>query len=93
MPLAYMLDSLRDGSCAKRPSMGGYIKKTVTNEETGAYTLTYKKKDGTTFVYTFNGTSWSAPSTAIEVDGEFHAMMLAKDWVLVDEAEITSGTW
>ena len=48
MPLAYILANLQDGSVAKRPTMGGYIKKVVTDAETGAFTLTYTKKNGTT---------------------------------------------
>ena len=94
MPLAYLIQSLQDGQCARRPSMGGYVQKTVTNATTGAYTLTWKKKDGTTtYVYTWSGTAWSAPSTTIPVDAEFFAMMIAQDWQIVDSAELTNGTW
>lgn len=94
MPLAFIAKLLQDGQSARRPSMGGYVQKTVTNAETGAYTLTWKKKDGTTtYVYTWTGTAWTAPVTTIPVDAEFFAMMLAEDWQIVDTAEITNGTW
>ena len=93
MPFAYVIQSLQDGQAARRPTMGGYVAKTVTNAETGAYTLTYKNKSGTTYVYTFNGTSWTAPGTTIPFDAEFHAMMLASDWQVIDVAELTEGTW
>ena len=93
MPLAYILDNLQNGSVAKRPTMGGYIKKVVTDAETGAFTLTYTKKNGTTYTYTWDGTAWTAPQTPIPVDAEFHAMIFAQDWQIVDEAELTEGTW
>ena len=94
MPLAYIASMLQDGQAARRPSMGGYVEKTVTNATTGAYTLTWHKKDGTTtYVYTWSGTAWSAPSTTIPVDAEFLAMILASDWQIVESAELTNGTW
>lgn len=93
MPLAYILDNLQDGYVAKRPTMGGYVKKVVTNAEAGAFTLTYTKKNGTTYTYTWDGTAWIAPQTTIPVDAEFHAMIFAQDWEIVDEAELTEGTW
>ena len=94
MPLAYILQNLQAGQAARRPSMGGYVEKGTVNESTGAYTLTWHKKDGTTsYVYTWTGSAWTAPSTTIPVDAEFFAMMIASDWQIVDTAEITNGTW
>ena len=94
MPLAYLMKSLQAGQSARRPSMGGYVQKSAVDASTGGYTLTWKKKDGTTiYVYTWTGTAWTAPSTTIPVDAEFFAMILADDWQIVDTAEITNGTW
>ena len=44
-------------------------------------------------VRSWNGTAWIAPQTTIPVDAEFHAMIFAQDWQIVDEAELTEGTW
>lgn len=94
MPLAYAIAQLQDGQSARRPNMGGRIDKSVTNATTGAFTLTYRKKDGTTtYVYTWDGEGWEAPQTTIPVDAEWHAMMLAQDWQIVETADIVSATW
>lgn len=93
MPLAYIIMNIEAGQSARRPSMGGYVEKSAVDAETGGYTLTWHKKNGTTYVYTWTGTAWQAPSTTIPVDAEFHALMLASDWQIVDTAEIQNGTW
>ena len=94
MPLAYLIQNLQGGQSARCISMGGYVEKSSVNAETGAYTLTWRKKDGTTtYVYTWTGTAWQAPSTTIPVDAEFFKLMIATDWQIVDTAEIENGTW
>ena len=94
MPLAYILQNLQAGQSARRTTMGGYVEKSAVDAETGGYTLTWRKKDGTTtYVYTWTGTAWQAPSTTIPVDAEFFAMMTADDWQIVDTATLQNGTW
>jgi len=87
------LQNLQAGQSARRPVMGGYVEKSSVDAETGGYTLTWRKKDGTTYVYTWTGTAWQAPSTTIPVDAEFFALMAADDWQIVDTAAIQNGTW
>lgn len=98
MPFAYVIQNLSDGMAAKRPSWGGYVKKTVTETSTGAYTLTFKNRAGTEYVYTWNGTAWSAPSTPLSVDAEIMAAMAASDWIAGSVADFEaarsgSGVW
>lgn len=83
MPFAYVMQNLADGKAAKRPAWGGYVKKTVTSAdgaETETYTLTFVKRDGTSFAYTWDGSAFTPPSTAIALDDEFLQAMIADDW-------------
>lgn len=100
MTFADAIYGLRDGYAAKRPSWGGYVKKAVTSTDTdpNPYTLTYKNRSGTEYVYTFNGTSWTAPSTTVPFDAELHAAMIADDWTVgtvadYEAARTGTGTW
>ena len=94
MPLAYILQNIQAGQAARRPSMGGYVEKSAVDAQTGGYTLTWRKKDGTTsYVYTWTGSAWTAPSTTIPVDAEFFAMIFADDWQIVEAATLQNGTW
>lgn len=98
MPFAYVMQNLMDGQAAKRPSWGGYVKKTVTTAEDSSvetYTLTFVKRDGTSFIYTWDGTAFVAPTTKIALDDEFLAAMLASDWTSGEAADFElarSGT-
>lgn len=98
MEIGNVLKYLGDGQAAKRASWGGYIKKDVTNPATGAYTLTWVKRDGTSSVYTFNGSTWSAPGSPLGLDAELQASLLADDWQVGSAASFElarsgSGTW
>lgn len=94
MSLAYIIQNLQAGQSARCNSMGGYVEKSSVDAQTGGYTLTWRKKDGTTtYVYTWTGSAWTAPSTTIPVDAEFFKLMTAVDWYIVDTAEIQNGTW
>ena len=85
MPLAYIIQNLQGGQSARCISMGGYVEKSSVNAETGAYTLTWRKKDGTTtYIYTWTGTAWQAPSTTIPVDAEFFKL---KNFCLVESLD------
>ena len=91
----------RDVNAAKRPSWGGYVKKTWTSAE-GAATETFKlsfvKRNGTTHEFTWDGSAWTAPSSALTMDSELLSAMLATDWVVgpaadFETARTGSGTW
>ena len=76
-------DGYTSRNAAKRPNWGGYVFTTKTSAEgasTLTYTLTFKKRNGDTFVYTWNGSAWTADSTALTMDGELLAAMAAEDW-------------
>ena len=64
----------------KRTSWGGYVYRSDINATTGAYTLTFKNRAGTTYVYSFDGSAWTAPSTAVAIDAELLEAMMATDW-------------
>ena len=106
MTFADAIQSLTYGgtnNAAKRPSWTGYVKVdiTATDATTGeptAWTVTYKNRTGTEYVYTYATGEWTAPSTALPVDAEFHAGMLANDWINgvaadFEEARTGNGAW
>ena len=80
-------NGMASGEAIKRPGWGGYVYKTDTTAEdstTATFTLTFKNREGTEYVYTWNGTAWTAPETKVTFDAEIIEAMLADDW--------TSGT-
>lgn len=83
---------------AKRPAWGGYVYRGAIDATTGGYTLTYKNRSGTTYAYTFSGSAWTAPSTALSIDGELQAAFVADDWIVgtatdFEASRAGSGTW
>lgn len=98
---AIVPDGYTNRNAAKRPSWGGYVFTTKTSAEGAAtltYTLTFKKRGGATFVYTWNGSAWTAGSTALSMDGELLAAMAADDWTTgaaadFEAARSGNGTW
>lgn len=89
MTFSNAVEFLRDGYAAKRPSMGGYVFKTVTSgsdAEVETYTLTYRKRANqgaapVDFVYSFDGSAWSVVGTPATMDAELHSHMIADDWI------------
>ena len=82
----------------KRPSWGGYVYRSSINETTGAFTLTFKNRSGTTYEYSFNGSAWTAPSTTVPVDAEMLEAMMATDWATgtaaaFEAARSGQGVW
>lgn len=82
---------------AKRPSWKGYVK---VEPVTGGYTLTFKNRAGTTYVYSLDSATgvWTAPGTPVPVDADLIAGLLADDWVTgkasdFDSAASGTGTW
>lgn len=76
---------LRDGYAVKRKGWTGYVyMQVVVNKTDGTETETtkiiYKNKAGTEYVYTLNNGVWTAPSTTVPFDAEFHSAMIADDW-------------
>jgi len=107
MTFADAIQSLTYGgsaNAAKRPSWTGYVKVDITSTDatTGeptAWTVTYRPKTGnTTYVYTYASGAWTAPATPLSMDAEFHAGMLANDWVTgiaadFEAARTGNGAW
>lgn len=101
MDITNALKYLENGKAAKRASWGGYIEKTITSAndaEVETYTLTLTTRDGTKYVYTYDGTSWTAPATPMQMDADFFASLLEEDWVTgkasaFEEARSGSGIW
>lgn len=98
MPFAYVMNQLQDGGAAKRQAWAGYVKKTVTDAETGAYKITFVKRDGTQTEYAVaaNGTITAASPMTFDVD--LLAAMLSDDWIAgtaatFEAARSGSGTW
>lgn len=90
MPFAYVIQNLAGGQAAKRPSWGGYVKKTITtadDAETETYTLTFVKRNGAQTVYTWNGSAFDAPATPMSLDGELFAALAADDWIVGSAAD------
>lgn len=82
----------------KRPAWGGYVYRGTVDSTTGGYTLTYKNRAGNTYVYTFSGSAWTAPSTALDIDGELQEAFVADDWIVgtatdFEASRAGSGTW
>lgn len=82
----------------KRPAWGGYVYRGTVDSTTGGYTLTYKNRAGNTSVYTFSGSAWTAPSTALDIDGELQEAFVADDWIVgtatdFEASRAGSGTW
>ncbi len=65
----------------KRPAWGGYVYRGAITAETGAFTLTFKTRSGTEYVYSFSGSAWTAPSTPLSIDAELMESFLADDWI------------
>lgn len=83
MTFADAVTNLQDGKAAKRPTWHGYVKRDndSTFSTTGKYTLTYRKANGTDYVYQWNGTAWVEPTMMVDIDAELHASMIADDWI------------
>ena len=82
----------------KRPSWGGYVYRSSINETTGAYTLTFKNRSGTTYAYSYDGSTWTAPATPVPVDAEMLESMMATDWTTgtaaaFEAARSGQGVW
>lgn len=82
----------------KRPAWGGYVYRGTVDSTTGGYTLTYKDRAGNTYAYTFSGSAWTAPSTALDIDGELQEAFVADDWIVgtatdFEASRAGSGTW
>lgn len=83
------VNGLRNNYAAKRQNWGGYVFKTVTSESGAAvetYKLTFRERanvgsNPVDYEYSFDGTSWTAPTTKVPFDSDFIAAMLADDWV------------
>lgn len=85
-------------NAVKRTSWGGYVYRSDIDETTGAYTLTFKNRSGTTYVYSFSGSAWTAPSTAAAIDAELLAAFIADDWIAGTAADFEAarsgqGVW
>lgn len=101
MNLADAIQYLEDGQAVKRPSWGGYIKKTVTSAADATpvtFTLTWKKRNGNETVYTWNGSAWVAPGTALSLDADLMTAICASDWIVgrtadFEAARSGSGVW
>lgn len=93
--------TLRDGYAAKRQSWGGYVMKHVTSDVSDVnetYELTFVSKGGTSYKYTYDGSTWTAPSTKVPFDADIMAAMVADDWMTgkasaFEAARGNSGTW
>lgn len=79
---------------ARRPSWQGYVKvEPVTDQSeppvTVGRTLTFKNRAGTTYEYSYNLSTgeWTAPSTAVPIDADLLAGLLADDWVVGKSAD------
>lgn len=74
-----------DGATWKVESMRGFLRKNLVANGNGAFTLTFKKANGTTYVYTVSadGATITAPATTIPVDAEF-LMLVMSNWDQVD---------
>ena len=82
----------------KRPAWGGYVYRGTGDSATGGYTLTYGDRAGDTDAYAFSGSAWTAPSTALSIDGELQAAFVADDWIVgtatdFEASRAGSGTW
>lgn len=101
MTFADAIETIRNSSnydAVKRPSWGGYVYRSSINATTGAYTLTFKNRSGTTYAYAYNGSAWTAPSTPVPVDAEMLESMMANDWATgtaaaFEAARSGQGVW
>ena len=71
----------------KRPAMGGYFYRSEVSTATGTegdYTLTFKNRAGTTYVYSYDASAntWTAPSTKPDLTGELWGEILGDDWMV-----------
>jgi len=71
----------------KRPAMGGYLYRSEVSTATGTdgdYTLTFKNRAGTTYVYSYDASAdtWTAPSTKPDLSGELFGEILGDDWMV-----------
>jgi len=85
-------------NAVKRTSWGGYVYRSDINETTGAYTLTFKNRSGTTYEYSYNGSTWTAPSTPAAIDAELLESLIANDWITgtaanFEAARSGQGVW
>ena len=84
MTFAEAINTIVNGSsknAIKRPAWGGYVYRSAITAATGAFTLTFKTRSGTEYVYSFSGSAWSAPSTSLSIDAELMRSFLADDWI------------
>lgn len=98
MPFAYAMQGLNDGDAVKRQGWAGYVKKTVTNAETGAYKITFVKRDGTETEYAVAANGTITASSPITLDVDLMAAMLSDDWIkgtaaAFEAARSGTGTW
>lgn len=82
----------------KRTSWGGYVYRSSIDAETGAHTLTFKNRSGTTYEYSYSGSTWTAPSTAAAIDAELLESFIANDWITGSAADFEAarsgqGVW
>lgn len=78
-------------NAARRPAWGGYVKRSTVDAGTGGYTLTFKERSGTETTYTFSGTTWTEPGTALSIDAELLASILADDWSIGTSADFENS--
>lgn len=101
MNITNALAYLDNGKAAKRAPWGGYIEKTITSaadDKVETYTLTLTTRDGTKYIYTYDGTKWVAPTTPMTMDADFFASLLEDDWTTgnasaFEEARSGTGIW
>ena len=101
MTFADAIETIRNSSnydAVKRTSWGGYVKRGAIDAETGAFTLTFKNRSGTEYAYTYSGSAWTAPSTAVAIDAEMLPAMMANDWNVGKAADFEAarageGAW
>ena len=85
-------------NAVKRTSWGGYVYRSDIDPTTGAYTLTFKNRAGTTYVYSYSGSVWTAPATAASIDAELLESFIADDWITgtaadFEDARSGQGVW
>lgn len=87
---------------AKRPSWQGYVKVAPVTDQAGTTvvgrTLTFKNRAGTTYEYSYSISTgvYTAPGTAVAIDADLLASLLADDWTVgksadADQAALPSG--
>ena len=98
MTIADAVASLTTGKAAKRPSWNGYLKRVDDATTEGAYTLTFKNRTGTEYVYSVSAAGVITTSDSLTMDCDLFAAMLSTDWIIGDTSEFEAsrsgtGTW